>query len=538
MNIKQTYTLHNKFEIEVKDAATGELKQKAYAYNVITDIYFKMRLTGSYGGVNNSINYIGVGTGDGEPSITDTALFTAKAFYSATLVETVYAYPTSYMTRRIKIPADEQNDSVFTEVGLACEFAQGYGYAKAIVTHAMIQDAEGNKIAIKKTDVDVVYITATFYCTFTPAGFGDNGIYPRPEENKLIQWLFGLGSIDYTVAMGRNQLEYSSDLTTNFLVNKSNKVSGKGSFEDLSYEFPVLTILDTEFNDHVVKNIGIPGVGAFQFPDPSAFPDYEVNHLVLGEGDGETIEFNLKCPIIKRGSMRVFVADEELIEGRDFECDYESNCTDSRENYYTVNMNCQMDEVEFGDFKSQPPYTSGSYHDPLYWGVYPMQTGIYPRNCVVSSEHPIWIDLGEAKDCNRVRMDIPKISNTYVDKLVIEHSSDNESWQSIEYTRNEEAYSSSVTFYSFEFPFVTDRYWRVYIPDYNWTISMLSSGYGNRVTSKPAALFFIGKTVPGLKLMKAPQKGETVEVSYKLDMPYKTSNNLMRLTCTVLLQRG
>jgi hypothetical protein len=46
------------------------------------------------------------------------------------------------------------------------------------MTHAMLQDSEGNQIAIAKTDVDVVYITATFYATYTPSGFGRQRCVP------------------------------------------------------------------------------------------------------------------------------------------------------------------------------------------------------------------------------------------------------------------------------------------------------------------------------------------------------------------------
>ena len=73
MQAKEKVLLHNKFEIEVVDAATGELKQKAYAYNVIVNYYFSSRLTGSPLGVSaDLLRYIALGTGMGTPAITDT----------------------------------------------------------------------------------------------------------------------------------------------------------------------------------------------------------------------------------------------------------------------------------------------------------------------------------------------------------------------------------------------------------------------------------------------------------------------------------
>ena len=119
MQAKEKVLLHNKFEIEVVDAATGELKQKAYAYNVIVNYYFSSRLTGSPLGVSaDLLRYIALGTGTGTPAITDTALFTHLTRKSVTTLETVYEYPTSHTTKQIKLEATECNGSNITEVGL------------------------------------------------------------------------------------------------------------------------------------------------------------------------------------------------------------------------------------------------------------------------------------------------------------------------------------------------------------------------------------------------------------------------------------
>ena len=50
--------------------------------------------------------------------------------------------------------------------------------------------------------------------------------------------------------------------------------------------------------------------------------------------------------------------------------------------------------------------------------------------------------------------------------------------------------------------------------------------------------FFLGKTVPGLKFTTPPANGAAIEASYQLELPFKTSNNLLRFTCSLLLSRG
>jgi hypothetical protein len=546
MNIKQNVRLHNKFEITVCDAKTGEEKQKAYAYNVILDNFFKLRLRYLDGdnqpGYTNSMSYIGVGTGSGTPAITDTSLFTPLLHRSADLVETHYEYPTSYITRQIKINADEYNGSVFTEVAMECVYYVGLWSTAVYLpcTHAMIQDSEGNPIAITKTDVDVVYISATFYCTFSQTGFGDNGVYPLPQNNILVKYLL-LGNTELVVRSHRFPIGSASDLVNDYEFTKSFTFGNcTGDFDTKTLDFPVLTILDSEFNGHIVKNLGITGIGVFQFPDPSVFPDYEINHLVLGEGDGETTEFNIKCPLIKDGTVHIFVADREL-SASDFEADYESNCIDKLENYYTAAMKCDGVHIKIGDTATRAPSTSYQYRDPVYWGVSPTSGYVFPSMCYVSQANPIFIDFSEPKECNRLKIHNNPLSATNLSRLVIECSDDNETWAPVEYTVDDETFSSSIHYYTFSFPLTTARYWRAYVTSYNWPYYYYypSTSMGTRDgTTHIKSSLFLGRTVPGLKLNTPPQAGETIEASFKLNVPFKTENNILRMTCSAVLQRG
>ena len=546
MNIKAKAVLHNKFEVTVVNAQTGKVKQTAEAYNVVTDEYFKMRLNlftnTDWPDTDSVMGYIGVGSGSGTPSTSDTALFNALIHKSSTLVEEHYDYPTSYITRQIKINADECNGSTLTEVSVESYYSYGLwssdGYL--LCTHAMLQDAEGNPIAISKTDVDVVYITAKIYCTFTQSGFGTNGVYPTAANNILVKWLLN-GTTGLKVNTHRFPVEYASDLSSDYVHSKSFTFqNGTGTLATLTWELPSMTILDTEFNNHLVRSIGIPGIGAFNFPDSSVFPDYEVDHLVLGEGDGTTTQFNVKCPLIKSGSAHVYVGGDELSASQ-YTFDYESNCTNTRDNSHTAAMKVDGTSVTFGDMATRSPATNYLYGDPLYWGLWPKSGYTYPASCVISSANPVWIDFGSAKACNQLQIDNAKISTSYVDNLVIEYSADNSNWTAVTYTREETAYTSSIYYYTWKFSEVSARYWRVYIPNYSWTYSLYYQGstLGTRDnTSVIKSSFFLGRSVPGLTLVTAPQSGETVEASYKLEVPYKTANNLMRITCSIQLQRG
>ncbi|MGI6121792.1 MAG: hypothetical protein ACOYH0_05810 [Saccharofermentanales bacterium] len=542
MNIKTNAVLRNRFDIKVVDAKTGDIKQEAVAYNVILDNYFRVRLgLNSNVSMSNGMSYIGVGTGAGTPSTTDTDLFQRLALKSAAIVEEVYQYPTSHITRQIKLNADEYNGSIITEVGMAFHYSAGmWGNDYWLMaTHAMLQDSEGNQISIEKTSIDVVYINATFFCTYTPSGFGDNAIHPDADNNVLVKWLLR-GNYNYTAYSNRYPLEKSNELSSQYQYSKGYNFSlGAGNFETLTYELPLITILDSEWNNHVVKNLGIPGIGAFQFPDPSVFPDYAINHLVVGEGDGAKTEFNIGCPLIKEGSVHVFVGGAELAAGA-FEVDHGSNCVDCRENYHTARMRVQDEGVSFGDIANRSPNNSYRYQDPLSWFPYPISEKLYPASCVVSAAYPIVIDFGEGKECNVLRIDNRNINVSYINSLVIEHSNDNVNWTAVTYTREDNEISSSYTLYKWTWNLVSARYWRVYIPGYSWTYYLFyQNNLGNRDgTSHIYSTFFLGKSVPGLRLMTPPANGEAVEVSYTLDIPFKTSNNILKMTCSIQLQRG
>lgn len=531
MQAKEKVLLHNKFEIDVVDAVTGELKQKAYAYNVIVNYYFSSRLTGSPLSVGNDVfRYIALGTGTGTPAITDTALFTHLTRKAVTTLETVYEYPTSHTTKQIKLEATECNGYNITEVGLEGYYSGTWSTYYYLMTHAMLQDSEGNQIAIAKTDVDVVYITATFYATYTPSGFGNGGIYPTAENNYLVRWLL-TGGYDSTVRFGRYPLEYSSELTTKYTSSKSYSLGTGGSMTTLQTDLPVITFLDSECNNRIVKHLGIAGFGAFTFPNHEVFPPYPVNHLVIGEGDGETTEFNIKCPLIQVGTPRVFVNDVELTEGTDFTVDCESNCGDWYENYHSAVLTTKDDNVQFGNLKELAPSTNTrSYYDPLAWWSCG-GTQQYPTSCSITAEKPVWIDFLTTKECNRLKINGVTVPTAQIANLVIEYSDDNENWTAVAYTRDSQVWSWTP---------VSARYWRVYIPGYTWSYSILTSYSSSLSRDGQTYLptFFLGKTVPGLKLTTPPAAGETIEASYAIEYPFKTENNLLRFTCSIQLQRG
>ena len=77
-------SIHNRFDVEVRDAATGELRQRARGFNVICDaLWDKLFYTSSGKWLpRRYFNYVLYGSGSGTPSASDTALFNKIAALS------------------------------------------------------------------------------------------------------------------------------------------------------------------------------------------------------------------------------------------------------------------------------------------------------------------------------------------------------------------------------------------------------------------------------------------------------------------------
>lgn len=158
--------IHNRFDIEVIDSKTGEVKQKAYAENIILDTLWTK--FGSIYFVN--IHY---GTGTGTPNATRATLFsflgTATASEETSGIDlTTGVY---FLKKKIALAETTAVGSSLTEVGVAFEAAP-----TALLTHAMLKDMNGNQISILKTNTDIINIYATIFVHFNPAGYSNGSI--------------------------------------------------------------------------------------------------------------------------------------------------------------------------------------------------------------------------------------------------------------------------------------------------------------------------------------------------------------------------
>ena len=201
INAKMNASIHNRFDIEVIDAKTGEVRQRAQAENVICAGLWNVYTTAW----NKCIVY---GSGSGTPASTDTALFAYIGGASSNLVSSKRANLVYTVQKKITISETTAVGATLTELGIATATS-----GTTLCTHAMLQDMNGNQISLVKTATDIINIYATIYVHMpddfkTWIGFG----YIDLGQPEMLAVLSGTASLAInTFATGIDSISSSNN---------------------------------------------------------------------------------------------------------------------------------------------------------------------------------------------------------------------------------------------------------------------------------------------------------------------------------------
>ena len=279
MDNKVKISMHNKFQIEVVDGKTNEVKQKAQAYNIVCDNlwHYVIETTTAFA---TCIQY---GSGSGTPSASDTSLFTRAGGAGVSEVSLTCDYMNKLITRVCKIVLG-LNDAVgvtITEVGMAAGTGNG-----SLATHAMLQDMNGNPISIEKTNTDIINIYATVYCHWE---IGDEHMSFHPST-AMQQSLTGIGNIfgSFTAGFGFNNFYGDASKTWT-------KTSAVLNTKKITYTAPRYN--QSEGNiiggiEWILGSGSYAGVGIKK--GTNSFGATTITNESVGTGDGETTTFRTK----------------------------------------------------------------------------------------------------------------------------------------------------------------------------------------------------------------------------------------------------
>lgn len=303
-------SIHNRFDIEVIDAVTGKIKQRAQAENVICNqLWTKLFTPTTY------FNYIHYGTGSGTPAAADTSLFTFLGYGTPSTANDVYTckQDDGYISLRRKIQINEStaSGSTLTEVGVA------YGTSSSnLVTHAMLKDMNGNQISIAKSSTDIINIYATVFVHWDTGGYDGGKILMLDQYTynmPFLKYLLGVSStVSYNAFASDAVLPPQPYKETNGFVQKSCSAAYSAANKTIT-----LTMSRLGASDYAISG-GIASIGIGYLTDSfycylylilisggSWFSGSTITGEAVGTGNGATKDFSTDFPVIDNATIYV-----------------------------------------------------------------------------------------------------------------------------------------------------------------------------------------------------------------------------------------
>jgi hypothetical protein len=286
--------IRNTFTIHVDDIKTGEHREYK-AHNIILNSMWD-RLT-AFNPYFVNIHY---GQGDAEfNNPARTTLNSHLGTKAAVHVSRSAAYPTSQWRQMIVLQPDEEVGKTIKEVGIAYGSTASY-----LLTHAPIQDSEGNPIQLGPKLGTEIY---TIYADIFVSLWSDYGAYFY--ANGLLYYLLGWATMAADqIAVGFHPDDLELTKTSTRTRNAAQKwVQGKVRFEAADYN------KDIRFLHWV--NMGMQ----IELPRPGVWPGAARTGVILGVGDGQEKIFPI--PNKNVSDLVVYVDEVAQVEGTDYTVD-------------------------------------------------------------------------------------------------------------------------------------------------------------------------------------------------------------------------
>lgn len=315
VNVDFNASIHNRFDIEVVDAKTGEVKQRAQAFNVICDNLWTQLLQG-----NRYFQYIHYGNGTGVPSTDDNKLFGFLGYGSVSDTNKKWTVKAdgAHVTGSIKLDETVAVGETLTEVGIATSTS-----ATSLCTHAMLQDMNGNQVSILKTETDIINIYATLFLhwrndsetVFISPSYKIDSDYGTTPTG-MIGWLLGDSRADGGAAWP-SRASFTDNGAHNYSDATATVYDGTKTYDlaakTMTIKYPRLAASAANSGQILAVAIGAHGVSttAFYMTLPAfmmlvggeQIPAFSVENEAIGTGDGVTTDFktafsNLESAII------------------------------------------------------------------------------------------------------------------------------------------------------------------------------------------------------------------------------------------------
>lgn len=559
-------SIHNKFEFELIDSKTGEVKQRATAFNTICDGLWNVMLSGS--GNYSYFNAIAFGKGTGTPSHSDIKLFTflgIKNSWTETVYDHDYLNGIAYVRRAIRLAPEEFADEDISEIGIA-DAANSSSYH--LCSHATLRDMNNNPLVIHKTGTDILNIYATVYLHH-PTWNNESGLIFAAGNARewFYKWCVGIGG-GYpgkgccleSIIVGIGASSHFGQLSGTIILDPANR---KISSNVRRY---AVNQGNTTASGEPHHGISMIGLGRYLGPvndysyiygayglgqaDPvmfnllgSSFPGLNVIGETLGTGDGSTTEFNTKYGFIS--NVTVYV-----------------NGTAVAPNLVVIEENIPIDYDDIGSYFIPIKNDAKGITDPEYTYsdvIYPAQTfsneKAEPRKSNNGDIYTLSVDLRlktpESIFYNpfyQYGIDTIKVNTvkhyTYGPGLPYEIYVSNSlsgEWTLLISNQNASDYGisgSNPLEYTITIPseYKNYKYWRIYngpeaVPDSMASIRYYSQEYCS--VYHPSNVTSNALNKKNIKLLQAPAAGSVITVDYKTKTIPKDENHVLDVSITL-----
>lgn len=480
--------VHNRFDVEVRDARTGELKQEAKGYNVVLDNYFNLL----FDNASPRLYSIGIGSGTGVPKETDINFFNFVGSKYADVVEKVKGYPTSYIKKKMVLNPEQYVGISITEVGF-CNFL------KTVVTKSMLKDSEGNNIAILKTATDIITIYATFYFTFN--NIAEGCVFPKnPINNNIIYAIIDDSTLGGASIYLSHQSPDYEDEREKGLIESVGSAKGKGSLTTMKYTYPKARFNYNVCNGYMIEGIGAGGYAFWKFPNSKLLPNIPLTEIAIGIGDGVKNKFASPIPRIVKDSEIVKVNNVVQEKGVEYTFKYDVNGAMFPQ-YFESNGDVIIAPLT-GYSHFHKPFCLKKYGNGNYFGDY-------------------FLEFKESKKINTIKI-WPNVFASYSSsKLSLSYSIDNNTW-----TKGFEKDLFEVKDGLVEiFERIEARYWKIN-----------ATGTSNNLKATPNIM--IAYTEPEITFITPPPQDAVITMDCEIDRPLKNENWVIDFGFSIQFQRG
>jgi len=524
--------IHNHYTI-YKESPTQPKHKVAEFDNLITDKGFNWMV------INDPrVNYMCFGSGSTEPQISDTSLtkqiFTGNIdHYSAS----DYAEDSLNFYFTFKVPADTSHVGTITEVGI---YGGSGGYGYGLITHALIKDAEGNPIAITKSDTEVLYVDVHVKVVVTNSGgFKWNYNYPLYFNAKARN--IGIPAVCClpSFALLRSEPSIMSDGGVLAAKKQATHTYNASSHTDIisANRFGTDVVTSQHYINAIsfYPNIGgssyayngshIP-LGWWKYPNTDIFPNRTLTGMSVGAGDGTTKEFTPPLNLWVKNTEKIYIDGVLKTRDVDYTCDNRNNLSILTElcptAFTTILNDYQIATSKQSNYGIHP--FNGGLLNTSYFGSESTDTGIA---CYIwDADHPLTWKLEEDPQIGMEadgfylnNLATSAGSNVYWQNVTVSiyYSTDNETWN-LAGTYTETSRSSYLS-HKFEFEqTINAPYWKLIVD----TSAGSSSHNGERLYARGISYLYRN----GFKIVfiEAPAENAVITMDADIDRPMKNDN--------------